>query len=297
MLHVVHHPDYVVAADGGAHHFSKYGAVMDELRSDGDLTEHAPEPMPVAWVARTHAADYVDSVARCSVAAAIERRIGFAVTPPVARRAFLSVGGTYLAACLALDRGYAANSAGGSHHADADGGAGYCVFNDLVVASTRLLEERRAGSIAIVDLDVHQGDGTARMTKAISRIATLSVHAERNFPVRKADSTVDIGLQDGTGDAEYLAALAPALERFLDGCRPDFIFYQAGVDVHVDDKLGRLSLTDEGLAARDRLVATAARSRMIPIASTLGGGYGNDVAAVARRHAMTVRTLADAYLG
>jgi len=297
VLHVVHHPDYVVAASGGAHHFSKYGAVMDVLRAGGDLTEHLPEAMPAEWLKAAHDPGYVDSVLIASVAPDIERRIGFAVTPAVARRASVSVGGTLLAASLALEHGFAANAAGGSHHAYAEGGAGYCVFNDLVVASLRLLAEGRAKKILIVDCDVHQGDGTARMMADNARIATLSIHAERNFPVRKAASTVDIGLPDRTGDDDYCAALAPALDDLLDRFRPDFVFYQAGVDVHIDDKLGRLALTDAGIAARDRLVATALRTRAIPFASTLGGGYGADIAAVAARHAATMRTLVDAYSG
>ncbi len=171
------------------------------------------------------------------------------------------------------------------------------MFNDLVVASLRLLGEQRAMRIAIVDCDVHQGDGTARMTQQLPRIATLSIHAERNFPTRKAASTIDVPLPDGTADDAYLEALAPALDRLLDAARPDLIFYQAGVDVHADDKLGRLALTDAGIAARDTLVAHAARRRLIPLASTMGGGYGDDVDAVARRHAATMRTLADAYRG
>lgn len=295
MLHVVHHPDYVVAASSGAHRFDKYGTVMNMLRADGDLVEHVPETMPTAWIARVHDAGYVASVAAARVPPAVERRIGFAVTPAVARRAFLSVGGTYLAARLALDHGFAANAAGGSHHAQADGGAGYCVFNDLVVASRRLLAERHATRIVIVDLDVHQGDGTARLTRDCPEIATLSLHAERNFPVRKAQSTCDVALRDGTSDDAYLAALDAALDGILDRVMPDFIFYQAGIDVHADDKLGRLALTDEGIAARDRIVARAARARSVPLASTLGGGYGDDVGVVAARHAATMRTLAGAF--
>ena len=292
MLHVVHHPDYVADVVGSAHSFSKYAAVMDVLRADGELTEHVPRPMPRDWLIRAHDPGYVDAVLAATVAPAIERRIGFPVTPAVSWRAQLSVGGTYLAALLAFDHGFAANAAGGSHHALADSGAGYCVFNDLVVASLRLLGERRATSIAIIDCDVHQGDGTARMTQDVLRIATLSIHAERNFPARKATSAIDVPLPDGTGDADYLAALEPALDRLLDDARPDLILYQAGVDVHADDKLGRLALTDAGIAARDRTVARAARRRLVPLASTMGGGYGDDVVAVARRHAATMRTLA-----
>lgn len=294
MLHVVHHPDYVVQATGGAHHFSKYGVVMNVLR-ETPLVEHRPEAMPNKWLEAAHDPDYVATVLAASVAPAIERRIGFAVTPEVARRAVLSPGGTWLAAKLALEHGYAANAAGGSHHAMPGSGAGFCVFNDLAVAALRLLGEGDVRRILIVDLDVHQGDGTATILAGRADVATLSVHAEKNFPVRKAQSTMDIGLPDGTGDDAYLAALVPAVDTMINRIRPDLILYQAGVDVHRNDKLGRLSLTDAGIAARDSFVATRARVLGIPLASAMGGGYGDDVYAVAARHAATMRNLAAAY--
>jgi acetoin utilization deacetylase AcuC-like enzyme len=294
MLHVVHHPDYVVAVQSGAHQFSKYGVVMDILRAGGDLTEYRPEPMPRKWLEAAHTAEYVDAVLRSTVASDIERRIGFPVTPAVSRRAVLSPGGTWLAAKLALDHGYAANAAGGSHHALPDSGAGYCVFNDLASAALRLVGEGDVDRILIVDCDVHQGDGTAAILTGRTDILTLSLHAEKNFPVRKTQSTLDIALPDHTSDDAYLAALAPALETMIDRSRPDLILFQAGVDIHVDDKLGRLSLTDAGIAARDILVAASARERGIALASAMGGGYGNDVHAVAARHARTMRTLNEA---
>jgi acetoin utilization deacetylase AcuC-like enzyme len=160
MLHVVHHPDYVASGPDGTHHFSKYGVVMDLLRQH-PIVEHCPEPMPKAWLEAAHDPAYVASVLAEQVAPDIERRIGFAVTAQVARRAVLTPGGTWLAAKLALEHGFAANAAGGSHHALPDSGAGYCVFNDLAVASFRLLGEGDVRRILIVDLDVHQGDGTA----------------------------------------------------------------------------------------------------------------------------------------
>ncbi len=295
MLHVVHHPDYVVHASGGAHHFSKYGLVMDVLRRGDALVEHRPDAMPVAWLEAAHDADYVATVLAASVEPAIERRIGFAVTHAVSRRAVLSPGGTWLAAKLALVHGYAANAAGGSHHALHGSGAGFCVFNDLAVAALRLLDEDDARRILVVDLDVHQGDGTAAILAGRSDVATLSIHAEKNFPLRKAQSTMDVALADGTGDDAYLAALVPALDAMIERVRPDLILYQAGVDVHGDDKLGRLSLTDAGIAARDSAVAERARVLGIPLASAMGGGYGKDVFAVAARHAATMRTLATAY--
>jgi acetoin utilization deacetylase AcuC-like enzyme len=254
-----------------------------------------PNPCRVTG-SRAHDPDYVASVIETRVAPEIERRIGFPVTAEVARRAQLSPGGTWLAAKLALEHGYAANAAGGSHHALPDSGAGYCVFNDLAIAALRLVGEGDAARILIVDCDVHQGDGTAAILAGRPDIATLSIHAERNFPVRKARSTLDVELPDGAGDAAYLDAWVPALRTMVDRARPDLILYQAGVDVHADDRLGRLALTDAGIAERDRVVVKTAKSLGIPMASAMGGGYGRDVMAVARRHAAVMRTCVAAYL-
>ena len=287
MLHVVHHPAYVSpATDDGRFRFDKYGLVMDALRETGvAMTVHNPDPMPRDWIAAVHDPDYVDEVLSLSVPPAKERRIGFAVTDRVMRRACLSPGGTWAAAKLALVHGYAANAAGGSHHALADTGAGYCVFNDLAIAANRLIAQGDARRILILDLDVHQGDGTAALLAGRADIFTLSVHADRNFPARKARSTLDLPLADNVGDQAYLALLADRLPAILEDFAPDLILYQAGVDSHVDDRLGRLALTDAGLDARDHFVMDQARRRGIPLASTMGGGYGPDRMAIARRHA------------
>ena len=297
MLHVVHHAAYAVPAPpGGTFPHDKYALVMAALGMSGVAMQvHQPEIMPRTWLEAVHDPTYVDRVLRADVPAETERRIGFAITERVSLRSQLSPGGTYLAACLALTHGYAANSAGGSHHARAETGAGYCVFNDLAIAANRLLAEGKARRIMILDLDVHQGDGTAELTANRDDIFTLSIHAEKNFPVRKARSTLDIGLPDGTGDDAYQAALAQALPAALDAFGPDLILLQAGVDPHADDKLGRLALSDAGLEARDRFVAAQAARRGIPLASALGGGYGGDRLAVAERHAGSIIHLADQY--
>jgi acetoin utilization deacetylase AcuC-like enzyme len=213
-----------------------------------------------------------------------QRRIGFPVTPEVARRTIAVAGGTYAAACHALARGFAANGAGGSHHALPDGGAGYCVTNDLAIAANRLVTEGAVARIAIVDLDVHQGDGTAVIFAGRDDVLTFSMHAARNFPVRKARSFRDVELPDDMGDADYLALLDAELDSLL-ALRPELVLLQAGVDPHRDDRLGRLALTDAGLVARDALVVARCRGRGIAVASTLGGGYAADRMVVARRHA------------
>jgi acetoin utilization deacetylase AcuC-like enzyme len=293
MLNVVHHPGYVVETEGtGTFPHDKYALVMRMLyRSGVTMTVHAPEAMPREWLEAVHDPVYVDEVLGCTVPATKQRRIGFTIDERISRRSQLSPGGTWLAAKLALQHGYAANAAGGSHHALADTGAGYCVFNDLALAANRLIEEGDVSRILILDLDVHQGDGTAALTAGRSDIFTLSVHAEKNFPTRKARSSLDVGLPDATGDTAYLEALAGSLPMVLDHFAPELILLQAGVDAHADDKLGRLSLTDEGLAMRDRFVATEAKRLGIPLASTLGGGYGADREAVALRHARTILAL------
>ena len=194
---------------------------------------------------------------------------------------------------LRFKHGYAANSAAGSHHALANTGAGYCVFNDLAVASNRLIAQGDVGRILIVDCDVHQGDGTASLTAGRDDIFTLSLHAEKNFPVRKARSNLDVGLPDDLDDDGYMDALSKHLPAVIDSFAPDFVFYQAGVDPHVHDKLGRLALSDDGLAQRDRFVIREARKRSLPIASALGGGYGDDQREVGARHARSMLAMAD----
>lgn len=295
MIAVVHHPDYVAPGQPrSAYQWNKNGAIRDLLQEAGDAIEwFEPELMARAWIEAVHDPDYVAEVIAACVPREKERRIGFSVNQTVARRAQIVPGGTYLAAKLAIDRGYAANSAGGSHHALADTGAGYCVFNDLAIAAIRLADEGRR--VLIVDCDVHQGDGTAALTAGRPDISTYSIHAAKNFPARKARSTVDVELADGVGDAEYLDALESTLAPMLDAERPDLILYQAGVDPFGGDRLGRLNLTEDGLVRRERLVARLAIDRDMPLASTVGGGYGDDVVAIARRHVVAILALGQAF--
>ena len=295
MIPVVHHPDYVAPArPGSRYQWNKNGLIRDALLASGRVIEWVePEPMPRAWLEAVHDPAYVAEVTEARVPLAKERRIGFAVDDFVARRAVRVPGGTYAAALIALARGFAANSAGGSHHALADSGAGYCVFNDLAVAAVRLAEEGHR--VMIVDCDVHQGDGTAVLTAGRTDIATYSIHAHKNFPVRKARSTLDVPLADDTGDADYLEALERTLVPLIDSFSPGLILYQAGVDPFEGDRLGRLALTQQGLDARDRFVAGLARDRGIGLASTPGGGYGADGMEIAARHVRSILISASVY--
>lgn len=295
MLHIVHHSDYVAPRPtSGGFVFDKYQLVMEAIRTHAPqhLT-HKPSPMPRQWLEAVHDRTYVEEVLTANVPRQKERRIGFPVSADIASRVQYTSGGTWLAAQLALEHGYAANSAGGSHHAMADTGAGYCVFNDLAIAANRLLAEGDARQILIVDLDVHQGDGTAVLLAGRDDIFTLSIHCDRNFPTRKARSSRDIALPDAVGDDAYLAILDVALHEILSSFQPDMLLYQAGVDPHADDRLGRLALSDAGLEQRDRMVIRLARDRGIPVASALGGGYGHDHRAVALRHARSMIAMAD----
>jgi acetoin utilization deacetylase AcuC-like enzyme len=274
----------------------KFARTMAHLRSSGvALAEHQPEETPRPAVEAVHCPDYVAAILTQTLDSERERRIGFPITQRVARRSLLASGGTWLAATLALEQGYAANTAGGSHHAHRAFGSGFCVLNDVAIMARRLLTEGRIGRLLVIDLDVHQGDGTAAIFDGDPAVFTLSVHCEANFPVRKARSDLDIGLPMGTGDDAYLAVVEAHVPSLIDQVRPDLVAYVAGVDVHADDKLGRLALTDAGLMARETLVAQACRARGVPLVSVMGGGYGDDVDAVAARHARSILTLAAAF--
>ena len=296
MIRLVTHPLYRQTAQRRGGVLSKYAHIPSALERRCAVERITAEPIAASWLERTHDPAYVAEVLEARVPAAKERRIGFPVDPLVSQRSRTTPGGTYAAALLALRHGFAAHGAGGSHHALYDTGAGYCVFNDLAVAARRLLHEGTVERVLILDLDVHQGDGTAALMAEEERVFTCSLHAAKNFPARKARSTLDVPLADGLEDAGYLAALAPALEQAF-AWRPQLVLYQAGVDVHRDDRLGRLALTDEGIAARDRMVAVAARAAAVPLASTPGGGYGPDPVLLGDRHAAVVATLGHQLLG
>ena len=286
LLPVVHNPNYQATFPAG-HRFpmGKFGRLAEVLTELGFAPFHTPAPAPAEWIALAHDRAYVDQVLGASVPEKIAREIGFPMTDSVGLRARTACAGTVMTARLALEHGIACNTAGGSHHARREQGAGFCVFNDVAVAIRVLQADGAIARALVIDCDVHQGDGTARIFADDASVATVSLHAASNYPVRKATSTLDVPLPDGMEDGPYLAALGAALEQAL-AIPADIVFYNAGVDPHVDDRLGRLALTDAGLAARDRHVIAAARARGLPLAGVLGGGYSNDVDALARRHAI-----------
>ena len=287
---IVHHPAYVTPLPA-RHRFPmpKFARLLACLRETGLLRpeqEHVPEPAPRTWLELAHEAPYVAAVLEQRLDEAAVRRLGLPLSPVLALRGRCAVAGTILAARLALEHGIACNTAGGSHHAFASFGAGFCLFNDVAVAARLLLAEGLIARTLVIDLDVHQGDGTAAIFAGDPRVFTLSVHCKANFPARKQQSDLDLALDPGVGDADYLAALDGLLPAVLDRARPDLVFYNAGVDPHVDDRLGRLALTDAGLAERERLVLAACRARGLPLACVVGGGYATDLDLLARRHAI-----------
>ena len=289
-LPIVHHPDY--DAQFPAHHrfpMGKYRLLMEALVRRGLATDahlRTPAAPETSWLKLTHAPDYVDQVLSSTVPPAIEKEIGFPISERVSRRAQMAVAGTVLAARLALTHGIACNTAGGSHHARRAHGAGFCTFNDVAVAARLLLKEGKVRRVLVVDVDVHQGDGTAEIFSDEPRVFTFSMHARSNYPARKVPSDLDLALADGTGDEAYLERLAAMLPVLMEYSRPDIVFYNAGVDPHRDDKLGKLALSNEGLRLRDRMTMTFFRSRRVPVCGVIGGGYSNDVPALAERHAI-----------
>ena len=267
--------------DGHRFPMTKYDLLAARLAADGWQLDASPS---VAWerLATVHEGAYLEAVRTTALDARAERRLGFPQSVALVTRSLVSTGGTVAALERALEHGVGVHLAGGTHHAFADRGEGFCVFNDLVVAARAL--KHRAARVLVIDLDVHQGNGTADLAQDDPDLVTYSVHAERNYPFQKARSDLDRGLPDGVDDDGYLAVVASDVPRLLDEHAPAAVLYQGGVDVIDGDRFGRMALTIDGVAARDRLVADACARRGIPLAYTLGGGYHVDVAVTVEAH-------------
>jgi acetoin utilization deacetylase AcuC-like enzyme len=277
--------------DGHRFPMAKYAGLRERILEERILAADDLHEAPAAGIDEltlVHEAAYVDAVMDGRVPPDVQRRIGFPWSPEMVERSRRSVGATIAAAHAALDQGVAANLAGGTHHAFTDRGEGYCVFNDVAVATRVLQHHGRARRIAIVDLDVHQGNGTAAIFAGDNSVFTFSMHGEKNFPFKKETSDLDVALPDGTGDADYLEALETHLPGVLNSHRPDFVFYLAGADPYEGDRLGRLKLTIDGLRRRDEMVFTACRRAGMPVAVTMSGGYAPDVNAIVTIHANTI---------
>jgi len=268
---------------------AKYRLLREMLEADGAF---ALEEAPLATrddVLRVHTPDYTDGFLEGTLTPGTMRRIGFPWSPELVRRTLASAGSTLGAVEAALAMGLSGTLAGGTHHAFRGDGSGFCVFNDLAIAIEYLREHHRLRRFAVIDLDVHQGDGTATIFSSDHNVFTLSVHGRKNFPFRKQQSTLDVGLEDGTEDEEYLSQVETALPQIWQ-FGPEMILYQSGVDGLKSDKLGRLALTAHGLRRRDEMVMNAAKSLGIPLAITLGGGYSEPLELTVTAHANTFRT-------
>jgi acetoin utilization deacetylase AcuC-like enzyme len=265
----------------------RHRVIAAGLADSGGMRE--PERIDRESLLRVHTPRYVDAFTNGTLAPDEMRRLGFPWSPGLVERSYRAVGGTLAAARFALDHGIAMNLAGGTHHAFADRGEGFCVFNDVAVAIRVLQYEGRIERVAIIDLDVHQGNGTNAIFAGDERVYTFSMHGRRNYPFTKVSGTLDLELEDGCGDDEYLALLITNLPRVLATARPDLVVYLAGADPHEGDRLGRLRLTSAGLARRDVIVLESVREVGIPVAVTIAGGYGHDIGATVGVHVETAR--------
>jgi acetoin utilization deacetylase AcuC-like enzyme len=291
-----YHAGYHIALpDGHPFPISKYALLKDLIVGEGTLRSEdirAPQPIDLDSLALVHTREYLAKLEGPGLSPAEQRLLGMPWSQALWVRSRLAAGGTLLAARIALAEGIAANLAGGTHHAFADHGEGFCVLNDVAVAIARLRAEGHIRRAAVLDLDVHQGNGTAAIFQGVEEVFTFSMHGEHNYPARKMRSSLDVALIDGATDAEYLQTLRLHLPLVLDRARADLVFYLAGVDVAAGDRYGKLALTEEGIRRRDRHVIEAVRARGAPLTILLAGGYAATRLRTAELHAHAFREAA-----
>lgn len=293
MLKVAWSPDYVLPLPPN-HRFpmSKYEVLPQQLLHEGTLTESnffSPPRAEDRWIVSTHDEAYWRRLQTLDLTPQEVRRTGFPLTQDLVEREVRIVNGTRLCAQYAMEHGIAMNIAGGTHHAFTNRGEGFCLLNDIAIAANWLLDETAITKILVVDLDVHQGNGTAQIFRNEPRVFTFSMHGANNYPLHKENSDLDIGLADFTNDAFYLSTLEMNLRNLIEQVQPGFIFFQSGVDILDTDKLGRLSVTREGCKRRDKIVMEAARRDNIPMVASMGGGYSPDFRDIIEAHANTFR--------
>ncbi|HEY9640901.1 MAG TPA: histone deacetylase [Coleofasciculaceae cyanobacterium] len=298
-LPFVYHPDYGVPLPS-EHRFPmpKFRLLQETLIADGVAQPsqfHRPERPATEWIEWVHTPDYVQAYCTGTLDPKAQRRIGLPWSPALVNRTCVAVGGTILTAQLALQHGLACNTAGGTHHAFPSYGSGFCIFNDLAIAARTVQQLGLAQTILIVDLDVHQGDGTALIFQDDPSVFTFSMHCEVNFPGTKQKSDLDVPLAEGMEDQAYLQTLASYLPDLLDQVKPDLVLYDAGVDVHLDDRLGKLALSDRGVFCREMQVLSTCVAQGYPVACVIGGGYANDMAALVYRHSLLHRAASEVY--
>jgi acetoin utilization deacetylase AcuC-like enzyme len=298
-LPIVYHSDYVAALPPG-HRFpmSKFRLLYQMLLADEVIEPsqvHIPELPPPEWIELVHDRDYVQAYCQGTLDPKAQRRIGLPWSPALANRTCIAVGGTVLTAKLALSHGLACNTAGGTHHAFPNLGSGFCIFNDIAIAARTMQKLGLAKKILIVDLDVHQGDATAFIFQDDPSVFTFSMHCQANFPARKQKSDLDVPLPVGMEDEAYLQTLGKYLEGILSEVQPDLVFYDAGVDTHVEDRLGKLALSNTGLWQREMQVLSTCVRLGYPVAGIIGGGYCDDMSALVYRHSILYRAAAQVY--
>ena len=286
-LPVVNHPDYVAKInDDNKFPIKKFGALAENLlKSEIVKNFHIPKECSVNTMKTSHSLEYINHIKNKTLDSKLQKKIGFPINDSVVRRSFVATGGTVLASKLALDYKLSCNTAGGSHHANFDCGAGYCVFNDVAVAANYLKDKGYAKKILIVDLDVHQGNGNSEIFKNDRNVLTFSMHCESNYPAKKSKSDIDVELKDNMEDKEYLNILNENLKKLNENFY-DFVFYIAGVDIHFDDRLGKLKISDDGINKRDQMVIESFYSKKIPLCGVLGGGYNRSFAKLIELHSM-----------
>jgi acetoin utilization deacetylase AcuC-like enzyme len=270
----------------------KYDLIPEQLIYEGTISQSdlfKPNILSEDLIELTHKKEYWNRLKNLELSASEIRRTGFPLSENLVERESCIMNGTLMAAEFALKDGVAFNSAGGTHHAFTNKGEGFCLLNDIAIASNYLLEKKLAKKVLVTDLDVHQGNGTAEIFQNNDRVFTFSMHGEKNFPMQKEKSSLDIGLPDNITDDAYLRILKETLPRLIEETEPDFIFYQSGVDVLSTDKLGRLSLSKEGCRERDKIVLSLCKHNNIPVAVSMGGGYSEKISDIVEAHCNTYR--------
>ena len=292
-LPVVNHKDYEAQLnDDNKFPIKKFGELAKALIKNKIVNNfYIPEPCSVETLKEAHTQDYINKIKNKTLDKNEIRKIGFPLVDSVVRRSFIATGGTVLAAKLALNYGIACNTAGGSHHATSNEGAGFCVFNDVAVAAKYLTTRGLANRILIIDLDVHQGNGNSEIFKNDNQVFTFSMHSKVNYPAKKSVSDLDIELEENLEDREYIDILKNNL-KYLNEEEFDFVFYIAGVDIHYNDRLGKLKISDNGIFERDELVIDNFFSNKIPICGVLGGGYNEDFNKLVELHSSLHKTCA-----
>ena len=299
-LNVVYNDNYDIPLPEG-HRFvgTKFSDLYNFIKNSNlytNLTIHQSKSAPINDVQVVHNRDYVMSVKEGNLSRDQERRINLPWSEKLAKRSFLAIQGTLQTSQLALDYGIACHLAGGTHHAFKDCGSGFCVFNDLAYASITLLNQEKINKILILDLDVHQGDGTASICENIDNIFTCSIHCKNNFPFDKKNSNLDVPIDDEVNDVKYINILTKTLDEIESNFTPDIVFYDAGVDVHSNDDLGNLNLTDDGIKKRDEIVCEYFKEKKIPLCTVIGGGYSKNRQELASRHFSIFETVSKTYL-